>query len=874
MKIDIVPMPHEAEERPGEFRVPAGARLRVSAAQTEAQTAAAVLVERWNGPVTTNDSPVDAEDAGIRLRLVEKSDVPDRLRTEQRDEAYRLEVSPERVGIDALKSDGLLRGVSTLLQMARHENGRVVVPCAVIRDWPAFRYRCAADWLVNVECNRWALDRGDGREAFLARVKRKLDFCFDHKINMVWFDGFGWDTQRFPGYAELMRECDRYARRLGIKLVFAGYGGGYGTAYQGGEIYRCGYFGKVFRNRRVYPDGDDYACRGWPESGSRFYGTCLSNSDLRRLKLEKMKRFVTEVQPGFMYIHDIDAATWPDTQKTWQLRCDACRRRWPSDTLSDPDGQAGACASWFAEVRHELSALPASGDYVPARDLVTVFTSPLYTHFREPGAPDNVWELEMRYYDTLSRQIGPTQGIEFGFREQFYDPAGRKKIGLLRDRLDRAGNGHGIHVIAFGGGDNYRSDDLTNITGALAHFYDGAESVCISNGGLHTEPVQMLNAEFLWNGSANGYRETPPDEAEAVRRFNAICLGTHRPPELFAAGRFFDRLCARLWGTEAGALMSRALQTRSEGRTPVSHVWWSITRSVMALKAQAPGSLFTCHEREWDRRVAATAAALKHARRAAVISDDEDIHWFAHCLETGRRFAEAIRWLIVEESGRDPAADGRFEEAIDGLEKHIDAEFQMEPTDVLGGEPGCWMETIAEIRNLSERFLEQRLSSGDVFGDFIDEWFVSRGMPPAGRLDELAYPEIKDALQLSRRVWPGALCGLSDEFFDGELGDALAYYTRRLRCAEAMRLELHLGYSGPVRVWVDGRTVWHDPARKALVQVARPVRHEAAIVPWDAEPGTHEVAIALAIDEDTPGSMFARFCRKDVTGDRLLPVGE
>ena len=46
-------------------------------------------------------------------------------------------------------------------------------------------------------------------------------------------------------------------------------------------------------------------------------------------------------------------------------------------------------------------------------------------------------------------------------------------------------------------------------------------------------------------------------------------------------------------------------------------------------------------------------------------------------------------------------------------------------------------------------------------------------------------------------------------------------------------------------------------------------------------PGPHEVAIALAIAEDTRGSMFARFCRKDVTGDRLrtdpdqlLPVGE
>jgi len=841
------------------------------------------LTARWGGQLTTERTAASPESALIRLRIVDGADVPGHLSPDQREEAYRLAISPDGVDLAALAPEGLLRGVATLLQTTRRESGQVVIPCAVIRDWPTFRYRCAADWLVNVECNRWALDRGDGPEAFLARVKRKLEFCFAHKINMVWFDGFGWDTERFAGYAELMRECNRYARRLGIRLVFAGYGGGYGTAYQGGEIYRCGYFGEVFRNRTTYPDGDDYPCRGWPESESRLYGTCLSNPDLRRLKLEEMKRFVVEVQPGFMYVHDIDAATWPDTEKTWLERCPECRRRWRSDTLSDPEGQAGACASWFAEVRRELSALPGCGDYMPARDLVTVFTSPLYTHFHEPGAPDNVWELEMRYYETLSRQIGPARGIEFGFREQFYAPGGRKKIGLLRDRLDAVGNGHGIHVIAFGGGDNYRSDDLTSITGALAHFYDGAESVCISNGGLHTEPVQVLNAEFLWNGSANGYREEPADEAEAVRRFEAICRGTHRPPELFASGGFFDRLCARLWGTEAGTLMSRSLQARCDGRTPVSHVWWSITQSVMALKGQTPGSLFTCHEREWDRRVQATATALKWARRAAGMSDDEDIHWFARCLEVGRRFAETIRWLIVAEAAREPDADTRFREGIDRLEKHIGAEFRMAPTDVLGGEPGCWLETIAEIRDLSERFVQQRLSSDGVFGDFIDEWLVSRAMPPVGRLDALAYPENKDALRLTRRVWPGALCNLFGEFFDGETGDALAYCTRRFECAEPMRLELHLGYGSPVKVWVDSRPVWHDPDRTGLAQQRRPVRHEAAIVPWDADPGHHEVTIALAVGKGNPGWMFARFCRKDVGGDglradarhgRLLPVGD
>ena len=883
MRIDLVPRPREIVSGHGGYAVPAPEELTVSIARPEARPAAEILAARWGGRVVADPGGADPEAYGIRLRLVERAVLPDHLAPDLREDAHRLEVAPEGVELKALAPGGLLCGVATLLQMARREQGRLAVPCAAIRDWPAFRYRCAADWLVNVECNRWANDRGDGRAAFLARVRRKLDFCFAHKINLVWFDGFGWDTERFPGYAELMRECNRHARGLGIKLVFAGYGGGYGTAYQTGENYRCGYFGQVFRNRHAYPDGDDYPCRGWPESESRSYGTCLANAALRRLKLEEMKRFVTEVQPGFMYIHDIDAATWPDTERTWLERCPDCRRRWPSDALSSADGQAGACASWFAEVRRELSALPASGDYVPVHDLVTVFTSPLYTHLTEPGAPDNVWELEMQYYETLSREFGPAPGVEFGFREQFSDPAGHKKIGLLRRRLDQVGNGHGIHIIAFGGGDNFRSDDPLNISGALAHFYDGAESVCISNGGVHGEPVQMLNAEFLWSGSANGCREEPADQTEAKRLFEAICRGTHRPPELFATGGVFDRLCARLWGNEAGTLMGRALRARCDGRNPVSHVWWSITHAVMTLKTQGAGSLFVCHEREWERRTQATVAALECAREASSVTEDEDVHWFARCLEVGRRFAEAIRWLVVAEAGRDPAAAARFQTTIDALEEHIRARFRMERTDVLGGDPGCWQETIAELRNLAERFRRQWLEHGGIFGDFVDEWLVSRPMPPAGRLDELACPETKDAVGWPRRGWPGALCNLCGEFFDNEEADAIAFLTRQFECAEAMRLELQLGYHGPIRVWMDGCPVWHDPDRSGLTPQTRPVRHEAAVVPWDVKPGRHDVTIALAVSKDTPAGLFARFCRTDIATERLrttanpgrtLPVGQ
>jgi len=704
MEIEVVPEPKEIISHQGELSASIGLEgsepcFIISDTQTHGP--AGLIAERFKARIVSAEQE---EGVHIRLNIVRDLDFSRKLRADQRVEAYCLEVSKKGIDLSALTAEGLLRAAATLFQLTTLENDHAIVPYAVINDWPDFRYRCASDWLINVECNRWAYDWGDGREAFLKRIKRKLDFCFEYKINMVWFDGFGWNTERFPGYASLMKECTRYARRLGIKLVFAGYGGGYGTAYQQAEIYRCGYFGNVYRNRRPYPNGEEYDCCGMPAYGgkSRRYGTCLSNEQLKSAKLEEMKRFVTEVNPGFMYIHDIDAGLWLATGEAWKQRCGECRKRWPSDELFGVDGQAGAYASWFKQVRQELSALPSSGDYTPVRDLVLIFTSPLYTFYAEPG-PKNLWALEMRYFDSLSRLIGPEHGIEFGLREQFYYAGNRKKIGNLRDMMEQNGNEHGIHVIAFGGGDNYINDDPTNISGAMAHFYDGAESVCLSNGGMHEEPVQMLNAEFLWNGSAGGHRENPKNETEAVAVWKKIIAGEHKPSEIFAIGGFFERLCCRLWGREAGQLMNRALQSRHNGQMPVSHVWWTITSMVIMLNDDK-----ACSRMNWDKelerwadRRQATVSALEYARKAAAISDNEDIRWFVRCLDVGGQYAEAVKLLVLFKSGKDKTARVRLDGIINDLEEYLCKNFIIKRTDILGGDPGCWLDTLSEIRKLA-----------------------------------------------------------------------------------------------------------------------------------------------------------------------------
>ncbi|NUQ64090.1 MAG: hypothetical protein HUU20_16570 [Pirellulales bacterium] len=703
--VDVLPTPKVCRLRDGRLVLmhPAGSNDRQCCivAQGDATPAATLLADRLK--VKTASTLPDGC-VPVNLRIEPAASFASDLNRDSRPEAYRIEIGTAGVDLLAARPEGLLRSAATLLQLLRVEKETVSVPCLEITDWPDFRFRCASDWLINVEANRWAYDWGDGRERFLARVKRKLDLCFDYKINQVWFDGFGWNTGRFPGYAELMRECSRYARRRGIRLTFAGYGGGYGTSYQQSEIYRCGYFGQTFVNRRSYPDGPQYDCRGMEHvPQSRRFGTCLSNQALCQAKLDEMKRFVAAVEPGFLYIHDIDTGSFSESGEAWLLRCEACRKQWPSDDHADPRGQAAALASWFGRICDGLQEVTTDGGYQAKRDLTVIFISPLYTHYVE-RRPADVWERETEYFVALSRLLGRRPNVQFGLREQFYRPAGGKKIAHLRAALDGVGHGHGIHVIAFGGGDHYQSDDLANISGAMAHFYEGAESVCLSNGGVHEEPVQILNAEFLWSGSARGYREEPPDETAAVERFQRMAKGRCRPAEVFAEGGVFQRICWRLWGDRAGNEMYRAYLVPGEsGDGPVSRVWWTVTAAVRRLKAESLPAGFRWEDEHarWLRRLAATQSALKHARKAAALSDHDDVRWFARCLEIGARFAEAVALSVERRIADKPGAVVRLQEVLDDLESQIAASGPPEKTDILGGDPGCWLETLANLREIN-----------------------------------------------------------------------------------------------------------------------------------------------------------------------------
>src|SRR4030095_14537815 len=242
---------------------------------------------------------------------------------------------------------GVLYAAASLIQLMTSANDQVRIPAIHIRDFPDFKYRMAADWLSNVEINRWVYDWGDGVEGYAARIKRKLDLCARYKINMVLAHGFGWGTEFFPGFAAMMQDLNGYARDRGIKMVTGGYGASYGIAYQSGPLYEeAPYLGKVFKNQESYPSGKLYQCMGFsyskdPSIDTRTLGSCRANDALNALKADELRQYVAKTEPGGLYVHHEDFGGFEGSQRSWLQRCDRCRTRWPSDELKAPNGGAG-----------------------------------------------------------------------------------------------------------------------------------------------------------------------------------------------------------------------------------------------------------------------------------------------------------------------------------------------------------------------------------------------------------------------------------------------------------------------------------------------------------------------------------------------------
>jgi sialate O-acetylesterase len=145
---------------------------------------------------------------------------------------------------------------------------------------------------------------------------------------------------------------------------------------------------------------------------------------------------------------------------------------------------------------------------------------------------------------------------------------------------------------------------------------------------------------------------------------------------------------------------------------------------------------------------------------------------------------------------------------------------------------------------------------------FVTELRVSELLAGAGRLRGLPYPGKADSLGLTKRSFTESFCSLHTEIDRTAPEDRLVYFATRIECPQAMKLYLHLGYDGPVRVWFDGALTFFDP------NGTNPALPFDASIRLSAGQGMHEVLVALGTNGGRAWGVFIRFERTDVPRGR------
>ena len=620
------------------------------------------------------------------------------------EQGYILLADEDRpIYILSMNDQGCQYGVATLLQLFVPQESDFYVPHLLIEDYPEHEYR-GNRWLIKVEAGSWAYDWGDGLGAYKARIRRKLDMAMEYKVNFIIFDGFGFGTDVYPEYAATMRELNRAARIRGIKLMHSGYGTGMAGVYRDKPDF---YRGAVLENRREYPDGEIYHCI----AGEGYCGTCLSNESLMEMRLEGIRKFVREVEPGALYIHQQDEGLTPET---WIKRCPECRKKWPNDEVTAEDGMAGAYAYLYNRFAEAINSVRVDG-YRAEEDCFILFVSPGYLSY---GMDDGKWDIGLEYWATLSSMLTIRKNVYPGFREIFINhDRDSRRVPELRSALNKRGNGQGLGVIYFYGADSHHNDKLFLATPVFNYLFEGLDALLTACGNSYSEPLQLLNAEYMWNPGGSDFfevEEKPKNFTELKKLYFGSQYNEYRPEPIF--GRFLETSCEKLYGEVGGHAMCEMFLTEGANHEPPipyldnSGLIRGEMRGAEAEGGKREGSVFV--EYSWPCQSSLESRShiavriresLSATMRAKAILDAainnprligesrKYLEWYASSLDEGARYVGYLERYISlvdgHESDLSSAAENRMAELLSDVcarRAHIE-KSRLQPVDHLGG---------------------------------------------------------------------------------------------------------------------------------------------------------------------------------------------
>ena len=491
------------------------------------------------------------------------------------EQGYVLKKEKDSPMIIAGKSEkGTVYGIMTLLQILGKEVEEIL-----IYDWPDFLGR-GVKWLIWAELGIWSYDFGDGIEAYKERIGRKYDQLLRYKITGVNNSNYGFATDQFPGYNELMECLREEARDRGFGISCTGYSMGYGMLGYDGT-----YQGEGFMNRKSYPDGEVYECIGTydpykfvtdkevdrsvrlTEVRAREYGTCLSNDELTDLKVANVHKIMKLIHPTGIGFHNMDShEIHPEM---WVCRCVRCREKWPNDDLYAKDGMAGAFAHYIDRLIDGITSFK-DGDYDASEGVSVHMASPGYCYAE--ASLDEDYDNGIKFWTSVHKYMRNSKKFSTGIREQYFyhnKPVRRCETIAEYVRKGEFKCGMGFFV----GGDGFYDDKLISLTSALMFIAKGVSATSIQSGNAFQEPQQLLNAEYMWNTEASGFynlEPKPQNQEEYLKTFDDFLMSRVSPEGIYGKDGFIDVACNKLYGEKVGQKMAKLFKLRGKnGEQPV-----------------------------------------------------------------------------------------------------------------------------------------------------------------------------------------------------------------------------------------------------------------------------------------------------------------
>lgn len=652
------------------------------------------------------DSEMASEPTKARLVLRIIIDAESDFLNSKNNEAYILESSVDEMCVRLIAKSiaGIRNAAMTLRQLVKINNNVIVIPEVKIYDYPDTGLRIASRWLLCAEACRWSYDWGQGREKTLLCYKNKIDFCMYNKINAVFFDGFSWNTDKYPEYAADMRMLNHYARLRGVKLIFGGHGIGVGGCGKDAMLSEAhdsprGLGGDY--NRESYPNGEKYPCSGNNPANleTRFNGTCRSNEELNKIKKQNLIDYVRAIEPGALYIHHEDQNLfYEEGQKVfWDLRCPECRKKWPDDRLEKLGGGASALAHGYDVFCEALKEVNNPGmNYEAIRDCTLLFCSPAYGSVDESN---RIWNKTVELWTNISREMKYHENVFFGFREQFRrKDNGKLRIKEIAKSLKEKGKGHGIFLFAVGGADLYCNDALYSATPVLNKAFEGADAIFNFSGIVFQEPQELLNVEFCWNLNSKVCSEMIPSRDESLTLYRNFAYKRYIPAALPG---FLENCCAYLYGTEASVFLKKFYLLGTENQEyPLCIMYYQfyLLKFFQRVKGEIPKKASDKPEK-WKNIFIQTRRGIKLLEKAIEKTSSaseilENLEMLYKCLNVGEKFAQAVYQMLAE---------GKRQEInliLCKLEKYIADNFQLNFTSPGNSDIELWPLYIRKLREM------------------------------------------------------------------------------------------------------------------------------------------------------------------------------